>query len=302
MLEPILVDPSEIDTKEFEPVPVGRAGRSVDGVQQYPMRHYAQAATRIDRDELRKALLRLGIGPIKKVTVFGGYTGEFATALRDLGSEVLFTDPMQVWVDRARRNGFQTNLSTAEEISAAMIGASDAMATFECYMPFTSEGLSMYTAMRFLTTRFGILFAESDATRIELRQNMLSRATRTRQTPSLMSYLSGYGLASAFTNAGGLRIYRFSIPETSRCIVLQDLLVLKTMHDLIADEMEVGAEEVRLVSRASGLGPEEVVTSITRMAGMADLRLKRESPSISPLHGGRLWIGSKMFSFRKWGQ
>ena len=116
-----------------------------------------------------------------------------------------------------------------------------------------------------------------------------------------MSYLSGYGLESAFTNAGGLRIYRFSIPTESRLILLQDLLVLKTMHDLIADEKEIGTEEVRLVSQVSNLKPEDVASSMIRMAAMTDLRLKREYPSLSPRHSGRFWIGAKMFSFKQWG-
>ncbi|MEI6797280.1 MAG: hypothetical protein WCK39_10485, partial [Methanomassiliicoccales archaeon] len=255
----------------------------------------------IDRERLGKALLKLGIPSLKKVTVFGGYTGEFALALRDIGVEVLFTDPMRVWVERAKLNGFKVDRRAAEGMSGDMIGDSEAMATFECYMPFTNEALSMYTSMRFLTTSFGIIFAESDSTRNEMRGEMLAQASRGKQTPSMMSYLKlGYGLESAFTNAGGLRIYRFSIPERTKPVLLLDLVVLKSMHDLIRDEKEVDAEDVHRVAQACGLGREEVTISMKRMSLMTDLRLKREFPSLSPQHNGRFWIGAKMFSFRNW--
>lgn len=301
MLDPVLMRPSEFDAKVFELESVGRAGRAVDGTTEFPSRHYAQSVTLIDRVRLRKALQKLGIFSLRKVTVFGGYTGEFALALRDIGAEVLFTDPMRVWVERARLNGFEVDRRAAEEMSGAMIGDSEAMATFECYMPFTDEALSMYTSMRFLTTSFGIIFAESDATRYEMRGEMQARSSRAKQTPSMMSYLKlGYGLESAFSSAGGLRIYRFSVPKRTRPVLLQDLMVLKSMHDLIPDEKEVDAEDVRLVAQACDLGREEASISMRRMALMTDLRLKREFPSLYPQHSGRFWIGAKMFRFKKW--
>lgn len=301
MLEPIIDQITKSYGPEFEANAVLNDGRGTDGLQNHLIRHYSQNRISIDIHELQRGLRRLGLAHISKATVFGGYTGQFAKALRDMGTEVFFTDPMQVWVDQARADGFRAEMFSAEAMPSADIIEADVMATFECYMPFEDQAMAMYTSMRFLTTKYGIIFAESESTRDEMEEDSCSDIPHVARTAAMMDYLKqGYGLQSMSAKVGNLAIHRFSIPRGSREVVLTDLLILKTMHDILPYRSRVDADSVRRVADASHLPYERTAMAVRRMASMSEFRLKQENARLASEFRGEFWIGSNWLHLDDW--
>lgn len=297
MLDPIFDNPIEFHDEEFELGSVERAGRASDGTQKFPSRHYAQSSITFDNELLSHALAKLGIGPLKKVTVFGGYTGQFALALKGIGADVLFTDPMKVWCEQATMRGFKAITQTAEEIQGTVIAESDAMATFECYMPFANDRLAIFTALRFLTTKYGIIFAESDFTRTQMKNEAFADSSRLKQTPSMLNYLKkAYGLESHFASAGGYRVYRFSVPEKKKAEVATDLLIMRKMHDESPDGVHIGVAEIQAVADNCHLSYQEAFADMMRLAFVSEWRKKYFLPKeVTDILLGEFWIGVKSF-------
>jgi hypothetical protein len=101
MTEPLGETP-EFHTKEFfTKAAVERFKKRRDDIERCNLRHYNQIVTQFDGSAILSALSKFQI-PIKtRVTVYGGFTGQFAESLMKIGMMVVFTDPMAEWVDRS---------------------------------------------------------------------------------------------------------------------------------------------------------------------------------------------------------
>jgi hypothetical protein len=167
MCDPIISDvaTSVYELKAFRKEIVQEYLKNRKKFNKYPLRHYSQLELLFDNNLVKKLLQKLDIPFFNtRVTVFGGYTGQFARCLRSIGMRVVFTDPLVEWVKKAVSDGLEGYKYTAEEIPKDLIERTTLFATFECYSPFNDSRKSIYTTLRFLTSKYGILFAESKRT------------------------------------------------------------------------------------------------------------------------------------------
>jgi hypothetical protein len=148
----------EFSKKTVEEYLMNRASFS-----KFPLRHYRQLEFSFDVRRVGELLRRLQIPTEITVLVFGGYTGQFAKILRDLGMKVIFTDPMEEWVTEAKKSGFEAYRHSAEGLPSDLLDRCQLAATFECYFPLGSE--RVYSILRLLTRERGLLFAERKSPR-----------------------------------------------------------------------------------------------------------------------------------------
>jgi hypothetical protein len=168
MCDPIIDNSERIETEQFTKEVVNQYLEKRGIFDRYPLRHYSQLEMTFERNDVKKLLEKLGIPTLHtSVTIFGGYTGHFAECLRDLGMRVIFTDPLEEWAQNAVDSGFEAYKYSAAQIPRAIIERTDLFATFECYHALNGES-AIYTVLRFLTSKYGILFGESKYTRDEI--------------------------------------------------------------------------------------------------------------------------------------
>jgi len=120
------------------------------------LRHYNQLGVAFDNAEVQKTLYKFRIPSSLRATVYGGYTGQFAECLRSVGMHVVFTDPIQEWVDAAHKKGFESHRLSVQEIPRDMIERTDLFASFECYPDLLGADSGYYQIMRLLTAAYGI--------------------------------------------------------------------------------------------------------------------------------------------------
>lgn len=218
----------------------------------HPTHHYSQARDDWGGSEAVGDLLgQHGIDPDGlTVTVFGGFTGEFAGSLRELGCEVIFTDPMQEWVERAADNRFEAHRYAAEEIPADLVSRSDAFASFECYYPLqTSVSYSLYTALRMLAAPHGIWFAESPRTR-EVRQDSGAGEVALDIIDILSEQIE---LEWEYADAENLRLYHFDQPARYRH-------QSELWAEVLSETYQLGSPD-----HSTSIGPNEIQTIADRM-------------------------------------
>ena len=73
---------------------------------------------------------------------------------------------MEEWVRNAASQHFESFQYTAQGIPGSLIKRTELFATFECYPAIAKAD---FTTLRFLTTKYGILFGESDLTLEEMK-------------------------------------------------------------------------------------------------------------------------------------
>jgi hypothetical protein len=180
---------------------------------------------------------RLDLDPEElTVTVFGGFTGEFARALRDAGCEVIFIDPMAEWVDRAEAEGFEAYACSAEMIPTDVLTRTDAFATFECYYPLGGDpGEVLYTVLRMLSAPHGILFAETPTTREFRRENGAKRAS----LPQFKTLEEQLGTEYRYRETGDLRVYQYVQPERERSRIGRQAMILRHLYELGSNDEEL---------------------------------------------------------------
>ena len=89
--------------EEFSKQTVEEYALNKASFKRFPLRHYRQLE--FSFDGVGELLGRLQIPTHITGLVFGGYTGQFANALRELG--MIFTDPIEDWVTKAKEAGFE---------------------------------------------------------------------------------------------------------------------------------------------------------------------------------------------------
>lgn len=212
IVEEFLKDPSEFKRKH-----------------DFPLRHYSQVVVDFSPDIINKILDRLDIEPKgKTVTVFGGYTGQFAEGLRNVGFSVIFTDPIEEYVNRAIEKGFESHCYTIEELPGEIIERSDLLATFECYMPFRDYEAYIYTTLRLLSAPNGFIFAESKRTREEMKKE--EKIGIQRLKGQLKPFEDVYSIKRRFRDYKDLRFYHFIGDEESRKNIVLDCLLMKSLY------------------------------------------------------------------------
>lgn len=265
----------------------------------YNLRHYSQLVT--DFSALEKLLERLGINPNNlTITVFGGYTGELARALRKLGARVIFTDPIRAYVNRAREDGFCAHRCCLENMPPHLLRQADLVSTFECYLPLAiPDVLSQYTVIKTLTRPLGLLFFESKRTRDEMDAEPGGGDHRIKSELSIYREVYSTNITYREDRGTGLRAYHFHQEEgKNRRAILADMYTIKflyTHYDMprqddaesrdaglagIPEEkfIEVNAHTASEIARRSGAPPypkmsrAQAISSIKRVVKLNPLR------------------------------
>lgn len=285
MLEPIIenklrkdlkVDPFQIEVVEEFSKNSSKFKKKYD----FPARHYSQIVVKLTPEVIKNILKKLSITPANKtITLFGGYTGQFAEVLRTVGFSVIFTDPIEEYVKRARKKGFRSFCYSVEELPSDIIQKSDLFATFECYMPFDNASNSVYTSLRLLSTPYGFIFAESKRTRKDLKKEGGKGALKSQFKP----FEDSYSIERRYREHKGLRFYHFIGDDDSRNYIISDCKVIKLLYDNSKRETKIDFEFVNKISEIGGLSETQVIQSIQRILaiyrGLLPKSLQRCLPS-----------------------
>lgn len=144
-----------------------------------PSRHYHQRLGAFGQDDVDSCLDRLGITSTpdngETALIYGGYTGEFASQIANLGHTVIFTDPIADWTAHAETEYNITDTITdplSELPSEAFIQA-DFVATFEGYHGLSIKPNSgLYDLLRIIaSTTHGYVFAVSFETLTQMKSS-----------------------------------------------------------------------------------------------------------------------------------
>lgn len=294
MCDPIpYTPPAHIDQGPFAKSAVEGDRRDPETGDGFPSWHYNQMVVRFDPESIVKALGRLGVPKTSKTVVFGAYTGEFAACLRDIGMKVIYTDPMKEWAERGKQLGFESYQYTAEGLPWDLISRCNLVSTFECYYPFGDSNSIIYTALRFLTRRNGIIFAESR----QSREGMTKDAgKRLGQMKSALNWLMPeYELAAKYAEAGDVRLYHYHLGKHSRELAELDCNVIRALWDMFPSDTELSDEHLSRVAARTGLSGFEVYDILLRLRALCETMLCRELPELSPFFRGELSFFGKRY-------
>lgn len=265
-------------------------------------RHYNQLKVRFDDQSISSVLSKFKVPKDLRTTVYGGYTGEFAEALRRLGMRVVFTDPLPEWVEAAKSKGFEAYRYSAQEIPRELLERTDLFASFECYPDLIGEAEFYYPFMRFLTTKYGLLFAESKETVESMKDD---DGDSRQQLGTFRRWLRPlyrvYGIKRIVTKTTDLNIYHSSADPASKEALSLDLRVMKAIYGVFAQDHMVTSSDVPRISEAIGIPEDRVVTSVRRLASLSDsvhLPYTKVFPFLATQFKGELRIGQKRFYIR----
>jgi hypothetical protein len=281
----------------FTSAAVERFRTSEGTIEAEQKKHYNQVKVRFNADSIQSVLAKFKIPNDARATVFGGYTGQFAEALRKVGMQVVFTDPMPEWAEAARNKGFESYRLSVQEIPRELLDRTELFATFECYPDLIGESDFYYPYMRFLTTKYGLLFAESKETVESMRsENHVS----TQQLGTFRRWLRPlyrvYGVKRTVTKTPELNIYHSSVDSASKAAILLDLRVMKAIHEMFPVDGVVTCAEAAEISVATGLSDDQVNASLQRLASLSDsihLPYTKIFPFLATQFKGELRLGQK---------
>lgn len=242
-----------------------------DTFTKYPLRHYSQLEITFEEEQVRTLLNRLNI-PIMntRVTIFGGYTGQFATCLRDIGMQMIFTDPLEEWVKEAVESGFEAYRCTAEEIPGNIVQRTDLFATFECYPPLKGPGTN-YTKLRFLTSRYGILFANSKRTRDEMKKEGATVMLKASFRP----FSKIYSIKRVHRETKGLRFCHFCSDKINREKIKMDCRVMKLIWGHFPNRTRFNKENIASFCHKTEMNKEKFLDSLKRIFGLYQVGVPR---------------------------
>lgn len=121
MTEPLNETP-RLNAKElFTKAAVERFQEKVSDIERSDLRHYNQLITHFDDKAIHAALSKFQVPIEARVTVYGGFAGQFAEFLRRIGMRVIFTDAMVEWVEQTRRMGFESFKVSAQEMPKELV-------------------------------------------------------------------------------------------------------------------------------------------------------------------------------------
>ena len=262
MCDPIIDGSEKVETEEFTKTTVTEYLKTRNTFSRFPLRHFSQLEVSFEEETIKILLERLQIPNIETtVSIFGGYTGQFAKCLRNVGMNVIFTDPLEEWVQDARASGFEAYRYSAAQIPKEIIVRTDLFATFECY-PALGES-SIYTVLRFLATRFGILFVESERTKTEIEKEEERKLAQLKN--SFLQYSKVYSAERLFKERADLRFYHFFSSEDKRRTIRQDCRIMKLIYDSFPNQSCLTKQNLSSLAERMGASHEEILESLERM-------------------------------------
>jgi hypothetical protein len=268
MCDPIIDDSERIETEQFSKEMVAGYLKERGSFTRHPLRHYSQLETSFEDGTIRSLFDKLHIPLLQtRVTVFGGYTGQFAKCLKDLGLKVIFTDPLKEWVQDAINSGFEAYAYSAGQIPKDVVKRTDLFATFECY-PALSGETAIYTVLRFLTAKYGILFGESKSTVAEMDKEEGKLA---RLKNSFLPYFKVYSIERSYKEKGPLRLYHFSSTASAKRIITEDIATMKLLYDVLPHKTCIKKEDVSSLASKASINYEALLHSIGRIVNLYQL-------------------------------
>lgn len=301
MTEPLSETP-ELKMKElFTKVAVERFNMRKGDIERSNLRHYNQLVTQFDGSTIRFALSKFKIPVQTRVTVYGGFTGQFAESLKRIGMRVIFTDPMAEWVEQARKMGFESFKVAVQEMPKELAERTDLFASFECYPDLIGESEFYYPMMCFLTVQYGILFAESKDTVTSMHgeEPKISQELGTFRRWFRPLYRV-YGIKRKAIKTKHLNFYHlFGEPET-RKILTVDCHVMKAVYDTFESDHRVTTVDVSTIANGTNLDKLSAKLSIERLRKLSDsihAPFVKTLPFLASSLKGSLHIGSKRFFF-----
>lgn len=129
-------------------------------------RHYHQRLGEYtETDSVEQCLDRLNIESTDTALIYGGYTGEFAQKMADIGHPCIFTDPLEDWTTHAETeyDFEQTITEPISGIPAKAFMQANVVATFEGYHGLrTGLGQGLYDILRIMASAtHGLIFGVS---------------------------------------------------------------------------------------------------------------------------------------------
>ena len=229
------------------------------GFSKFDKRHYSQIDT--DFTSLPKLLRKVGVPTSKiNVTVIGGCTGEFARELRELGMNVIFTDPLEHLVKQAKEDGFESYQLRMDQIPKDLIAKTDLFATFECYYPFRSPCDALYNLLRILMPKYGLIFVESFRTLKEIAQMEKMNPGSPKRA---FYFIESYDGTRKFVKNQEIRLTRIQANDKEK--IRRDCKVMKILYDNYKKYEKITRKEVKEISKKAGLNDEQVIESTKRV-------------------------------------
>lgn len=279
LCDPIIDDSVRVEKEPFRKEVVEHYLENREEFNYYPSRHYSQLMETFDPDVVKKLLSRLRIPIVDThVTVFAGYTGEFASCLRKIGMSVVFTDPLEEWIKKAIDCGFEAYKYAAEEIPKHIVEKTDLFATFEGYIPFIDARTS-YAILRFLTSKHGILFGESKRTREELKRE---RGTVAQMKYHFLPYKKVYSVKRIFRQKDEIRLYRFWAEEPYKKKIYFDCKLMKLIYDSSPRGTRLDKEFVQSSAKETEMEKHKIWDSVKRILNLYRLQIPKPLRSILP--------------------
>lgn len=272
MCDPIIDENYRFDPRGLEPFKkriVEEYLGNKSSFDKHPSRHYSQLDLVFKDNVVRELIERLDI-PVAhtQVIIFGGYTGHFAKCLRNIGMQVVFTDSLKEWVQTAIDFGFEAYKYSAEEIPRDLVKWGDLFATFECYIPFINSNVSIYTTLRFLTTRYGILFGNSKRTREEIKEESGAKAMLKSH---FLPFAKIYSIRRVYREKGELRLYHFCADDKNKERIKLDCKIIKAVYDNFPSNARLGPQAVGSLVKNTGLDNGCVTSSLRRILALYQL-------------------------------
>lgn len=270
-------------------------------IEEHERIHYNQLRTRFDESVIRSVLKKWGIPIESHVTIYGGYTGQFASALLNIGMKVVFTDASDEWVAEAKSRGVEAYKLAVQKFPREILQRTDLFASFECYPDLFEEDSDQYVKMRLLTAKYGIFFAESRATTQEMNKEQRDPQELGTFRRWFRPLNSVYGLTRRSTMKGDLNFYHIMAGDEVRGLFLTDLKVMKAIYDNFPrkDEIEtLGNPQIDVLSKVIGLDQNTVEESFRRMQAISDSihsPFKNSMPFLAHLFKNQVRIGGRPY-------
>lgn len=170
----------------------------------------------------------------------------------------------------ASKYGLESYKYAAEEIPRELLERTELFSTFECYYVFLEPSTADYTTLRFLSSKHGILFAESKYTRDELTKE----GGTLQMKYGFLPFSKLYSVNRNFTSKGDLRLYHFSASDAEKEKIKMDCRVMKTLYDIMSEHknpIQLGKEKITVLANAVELPKKTCLASLERILDLYQL-------------------------------
>lgn len=302
MTEP-LNDPIEVLMIDFfTKEAVDKFLNNAASIEENDLRYYNQLNAKLKDSAIRFTLSKFKIPIQTRVTVYGGFTGQFAESLKVAGMSVVFTDPIQHWVKQAKKMGMESYKFTVQEIPRELIKRTDLFASFECYPDLIGKSNFYYPIMRLLTVKYGILFVESTETVSSMRKE--NPGYKEQELGTFRRWFRPlyhvYGIQRKATKTEYLNFYNIVAGPEAKKTLIDDCRFMKAVHDTFESGHNVVRSDIFSLAVKANLDNSLAERSFDRMCKLSDSINAPDFkmfPFLASSYKGDLKIGSKQFKF-----